>query len=195
MKLYLASQNSHKLQELRSILSKTPWQVGLCSDINSQIGWDETGATFQENSLIKAQAVRQFTSEAVLADDSGLVVEALGGEPGVFSSRYAGENASDNENTTKLLSKLKTHPAPWSAYFICQLCYLPPQSSEPFFIEGRCEGEIIPNRRGREGFGYDPVFVPRGLSQTFAEVCDEDKNKISHRAQALEKFKSLNLHL
>jgi XTP/dITP diphosphohydrolase len=195
VKLYLASKNAHKLEELQEILGSDCWQVELCTNLSSQISWVESGTTFEENATIKALAVRQLTDEAVLSDDSGLVVECLSGEPGVYSSRYAGEDATDAENTQKLIREVKKFDGPYKAYFVCMLCFLEKGSSEPILIEGRCEGSIEPVLKGDGGFGYDPVFIPNGYEKTFAELHEDIKNKISHRANALSKFKSMDFHL
>lgn len=183
--LYLASQNVKKLKELRQFLAGTSWDVRLASEFSPPVAWDETGTTFEENALIKARAVRERTKAAVLADDSGLCVDALGGAPGVYSARYAGEPTSDQRNNEKLLHALSGFPADKrSARFMCCLAFIDETGSERLFL-GSCEGRIILDGRGREGFGYDPLFIPTGYDQTFAELPSDVKNRLSHRAMAM----------
>lgn len=186
--LYLASKNQHKLEELRAILGSS-FDVRLCSELDPHIAWEETGSTFSENALIKARVVRSRTSCAVLADDSGLEVEALDGAPGIYSSRFGGVDGDDKRNNQKLLEELEKvdAAAPLSARFVCCLAYVSQEGQERIF-EGYCHGEITKEARGQEGFGYDPHFVVQGTDRTLAEHGSEEKNAISHRKKALEKF-------
>ena len=151
---------------------------------------DETGTTFAENAYLKAKAVFDATGEATVADDSGLMVDALNGEPGVYSARYApgGHDASDEEKYMYLLSKLEG-VTDRKAKFVSSICCLLPGGAE-IRTEGECPGQILTQPHGEGGFGYDPVFMPDGYSDSMAVLGIERKNKISHRAQALKKFKT-----
>ncbi|MCX6131180.1 MAG: RdgB/HAM1 family non-canonical purine NTP pyrophosphatase [Proteobacteria bacterium] len=183
--LYLASRNAHKIEEIQSILG-TKWHILPAQELDPQLNWEETGTSFRANALIKAQALRKLTKFAVLADDSGLEVDALGGKPGVYSSRYAGEDASDSENLQKLIGEMRGIPAAQrQARFVCVLCYLD-EHGEAHYFEGRCEGRLSEQPKGTQGFGYDPIFVPQNLQKSFAELNAAEKNQISHRQEALK---------
>jgi XTP/dITP diphosphohydrolase len=182
MKLLLASHNPHKTHEFRELLKKE----FLIDDLNSfpQIKVaEETGATFVENATLKAVSVSEHQNSFTIADDSGLEVDALGGAPGIYSARYAGEKASDQENVTKLLRELKAATSR-SARFCCIIALARAGKLLGTF-EGTVEGEIVNRPRGTNGFGYDPVFEPNGFEQTFAEMASGLKNEISHRAKAI----------
>lgn len=182
-----ASNNKHKLEEVREILGA---QINILSlnDINCLVNPEETGITFAENALIKCRAVSEFTGFPVLADDSGLSVIALNGRPGVKSARYAGEKSTDYDNVQKLLIEM-AGAEDRSAHFTACLCLFDSRR-DPLFFEGLLHGEIIAEPRGTQGFGYDPIFVPDGYNLTFAELGPELKNTISHRRLALNKLLS-----
>lgn len=188
MALLLATHNAHKTREFAELLGCS------VSDLTSRsLQWkiEETGSSFAENAAIKAVAVSgELTDEIVLADDSGLEVDALGGAPGIFSARYAGAAASDRDNLEKLLRELhRIGVRESAARFVCALALA--KSGEIIFAaEGIAAGTIINRMRGTKGFGYDPVFVPEGMSRTFAELAPELKNKISHRARAAQHLKT-----
>jgi XTP/dITP diphosphohydrolase len=185
--LYLATRNAHKTQEIQEILG-IEWRVAPSSELDPHLDWDENGTTFRANALIKAKALRTRTPSPVLADDSGLEVDVLEAAPGVYSARYAGPGANDRDNLYKLLRVLNGVPeVQRRARFVCVLCYLDAEGIAHYF-EGRCEGRIISAPRGSEGFGYDPIFVPDGYDQTFAELGAKEKNSISHRNQAMLSF-------
>lgn len=150
---------------------------------------EETGRTFAENARLKALAVSSVVPGLVLADDSGLCVETLSGYPGVLSARYAGEHGDDAANNRKLLNELRALPgqAPHRACFVCALC-LAEGGRELACLEGTVEGRITLTPQGANGFGYDPLFVPEGCSRTFAEMAEEEKNDLSHRARALRQL-------
>lgn len=187
--LYLATRNQHKAEEIQAILG-TKWRVASSSELDPELDWDESGTTFRANALIKAQALRTKTSSPILADDSGLEVDILEGVPGVYSARYAGPGASDQDNLQKLLRVLHGVPAEHRrARFVCVLCYLD-EMGQPQYFEGRCEGRIIEQPKGASGFGYDPIFVPDGWEKSFAELTSEEKNRISHRQKAMQSFQS-----
>jgi XTP/dITP diphosphohydrolase len=187
-RLRVATQNAHKLRELREMLEPRGWQVLGTEDIP---GFEvvEDGATFRDNAVKKARALCERTGEAALADDSGLVVDALGGEPGVHSARFSGVDGAgkDAANRAKLLSVLAAVPDPErTARFVCALAWIEP-GRDPLVVEGRCEGAIGHVERGGGGFGYDPLFLVREHpGRTMAELAPAEKNAVSHRGRALE---------
>lgn len=189
MKLILASNNQNKLRELKAILSDMDVELYSQREAGCDFEVEETGTTFEENAWLKAKAVFDATGIATAADDSGLMVEALGGEPGVYSARYApgGHEASDREKYEYLLKKLDgvEHRA---AKFVSSICCIFPDG-DVIRTEGECRGEILTQPRGDGGFGYDPVFKPEGYDKSMAELGTAVKNRISHRAVALSKFK------
>ena len=187
----IASHNKKKIEELERILSplgiyaKTPEQLG-----KESIDVEETGTTFEENALLKAKTICELTGMPAIADDAGLVMDALGGQPGVYSARYAGPNATDADKIQKLLTELmKTGDSDRSAHFECVICcYFP--NGETIMAHGRCDGTIGYAPRGVNGFGYDPIFFVEG-NKTFAELSDNQKDVISHRGRALKEFSIL----
>ena len=185
MKIVIATNNKGKVAEIKEILSTH--QIMSQSEAGIHLDAEETGSTFVENALIKARAIKEFTDCAILADDSGLVVESLGGEPGLYSSRYAGEGCTPDQCIDKLLNNMKDLQNR-NAYFISVVALIMPDGSEHIF-EGRCEGEITYERKGNGGFGYDPVFYVKKYNKTFSEMGEQQKNKISHRYKALQKAK------
>ena len=189
-KLILASNNAKKLNELKAILSDMDLEILSQREAGCDFEVDETGTTFAENAYLKAKAVFDATGEAAVADDSGLMVEALDGEPGVYSARYApgGHDASDEEKYMYLLSKLEG-VTDRRAKFVSSICCLLPDGAE-IRTEGECPGQILTEPHGEGGFGYDPVFMPDGYDESMAVLGQETKNRISHRARALAKFKT-----
>ena len=187
MKVILASQNQHKLVELSAILSQLGFEIALESEYGLHVDVDETGTTFEENSLLKAEAVMKASGMPVLADDSGLMVDALDGAPGVYSARY-GHKSSDAERIAYLLENLKDVPAERrTAKFVCVItCRWP--DGRRIVARGECPGQILFAPKGTGGFGYDPVFYLPELGMTYAELPSEQKNAISHRARALQDF-------
>ncbi len=187
--IYLASQNKHKVSEIQAILGQK-YTIRGCDELAKNLSWDESGDTFRANALIKAQAVAALGAKTVMSDDSGLVVRALNGAPGIHSARYAGPDAIDEDNNKKLLEAIKDVPDDrLQAAFVCVICYLE-EGREPRYFEGRCEGRLKRAKSGLRGFGYDPLFIPDGYQETFAELGDEVKNRISHRAKALQGLES-----
>lgn len=181
-KFILATHNEHKRIEIGAMLAGLAEitdlkQMGLTDEI------PETGITFEENAMQKAEYVWQRTGQDCFADDSGLSVEALGGEPGVWSARYAGEPVDMDKNIAKLLAKLKGETNR-KARFVTVIAVI--SGGEKRLFRGTVEGTIIDTLRGTGGFGYDPIFVPDGYTQTFAELSADEKNKISHRANAVK---------
>ncbi len=186
MKVILASNNKHKLEEIKKILTPLGYEVVSQAEAGVDIDVEETGTTFEENAALKAQAVYDLTKTAVISDDSGLEVDYLNGAPGVYSHRYAGENATDADRCAKLLSELNgVETAKRTARFVCVLCFID-NKGEKLVIRGTVEGIIGTEPKGENGFGYDPVFMYGDRS--FAELSSEEKNTVSHRADALKKF-------
>jgi len=183
--LLLATRNPHKTREFSEILGAEFAVRDLSEESEAPIV-EETGATFAENAILKAVAISKWTRDLVVADDSGLEVDALNGAPGVYSARYAGEGATDRVNVAKLLSELERSgtPPPFTARFRCVLALARDGELLDTF-EGAIEGTIVEPPRGGGGFGYDPVFQPTGLTQTFGEIAPEEKNRMSHRARAI----------
>ena len=187
MKVILASKNQHKLTELSAILSQLGFEIELESEYGLDIDVEETGTTFEENSFLKADAVMKASGLPVLADDSGLMVDALDGAPGVYSARY-GHKASDKERTAYLLENMKDVPEERrGAKFVCVITCLFPDGRK-IVARGECPGVIARAPHGENGFGYDPVFYLPELGMTYAELPSEQKNAISHRARALQDF-------
>lgn len=185
-RLLVATNNRGKLREILSLLEElrldivTPQMLG----INMEV--EEHGSTYDENASLKAVALVQASGVITLADDSGLEVDALGGLPGLRSARFSPlVNATDADRRVYLLSKLQVHPRPWTAHFHCTVAIATPQG-EVYFSQGDCPGEIIPDERGSNGFGYDPIFFIPEAGLTMAELEMPDKNRLSHRARAIK---------
>ncbi|MGJ3244191.1 MAG: RdgB/HAM1 family non-canonical purine NTP pyrophosphatase [Opitutales bacterium] len=192
IQLLLATNNTHKVGEIAGLMARLQpsVSVGSAQWAGGMPQVDETAGTFIGNAQLKAQALRMFAPpEAwVLADDSGLAVDALDGAPGVYSSRYAGSDATDAENMAKLLEALAGVPVNRrTARFVCVLALIGPSGVEAQF-EGTVEGTILEEPRGKLGFGYDPVFAPTGYDRSFAELGPDIKDQFSHRARALEQL-------
>lgn len=191
MNILIASNNLHKIQEIRAILKdKVSSHIELLSlsDVGYKDEIPENGNTFEENALIKARAAAQ-TGCIAIADDSGLMVEALGGAPGIYSARYAGEPCNDKKNNEKLLDALKgLPPEKRKAKFVSVIAAVFPKEEAQFTVRGECPGRILKAYQGSGGFGYDPLFLYEPLKKTFAQLTPSEKNSVSHRAKALEKF-------
>ena len=187
--LVVATNNRGKLEELRALLEGLPIELLTLADVGAKdMVIVEDGATFEQNAIKKARAVADATMMMTIADDSGLEVDALGGQPGVRSARFAHERATDAENNAALLTRLEDMgdtPDRFPARFRCVLALVDPyEGGEPHLSEGRCEGVITKTPRGTGGFGYDPLFLVEGGDKTMAELAAEEKNRISHRALA-----------
>ena len=183
MKLIIASSNKGKLKEFSALLSPLGYEVYSAKEAGIDIEVEETGKTFAENSALKARAIYDICKECVLADDSGLCVDALGGDPGVYSARYGGLE-SEKERTALLLENMKDVPEDKrTAHFVCTIHFIYADGRE-IAVEGRVDGKIAFEPTGENGFGYDPVFLYNGVS--FASVSQEVKNQVSHRANALK---------
>jgi len=189
--LLIASTNPGKLVEIQAILGDLPFRLLLPTDLGIHLAVEESGSTYHENAALKALAYCRASGLVTLADDSGLEVDALGGEPGVRSARYAPiSNASDADRRAYLLQRLKDVPRPaespgWPARFRCVVAIATP-AGDLYFAEGVCPGMVIPEERGQFGFGYDPLFLFPEYGKTMAELPPETKNRISHRARALQ---------
>lgn len=197
MEIVIASRNVHKIREFREMF-KSLKNIDILSLHNfpDYTSPEETGKTFKENALFKARHAATHLKKWVMADDSGLVVPLLNGAPGVLSSRYAGKDATDFDNRAKLLNGMeKLNDLERSAYFECCLALCGPDGTEKT-VKGICEGHIVMEERGRNGFGYDPLFIKHDYDKTFAELDESIKNRISHRNKAFEKlsifFETLN---
>jgi len=189
MKIVVATKNNHKVNELKEMLNMPEVEFFTMKDMNIDLDIEENGKTFEENAMIKAKALYKALNDetlTVIADDSGLCVDALNGAPGIFSARYSG--GSDKDNNLKLLEELKdVPPLKRTAYFICCIA-LVNKDTEEIFI-GKCTGLIDKEERGENDFGYDPLFYFPSAQKTFGEMAPEDKNKISHRANAVKLLK------
>ena len=181
-KIVFATNNKHKLDEIKEI-TKGKLEILSLSDIGCYDDIEETGTTFEANALIKAQYVKSKYGYDCFADDSGLQVDALAGKPGVYTARYAGEKATSDDNMTKLLAELSGNDNR-NARFKAVIAFI--ENGNNHFFEGTIDGIIAQSKSGVGGFGYDPIFVPNGYSQTFAELDIAIKNQISHRAKAVK---------
>lgn len=188
MKLVLASKNKKKLIEMNAILSQLGVEVCSEAEAGVDLEVEETGTTFEENSLLKAKAVMEASGMPAIADDSGLCVDALNGAPGVYSARYGGPGLDDAGRTRLLLENMRGQ-TPRTCRFVSVItCCFP--NGDVISARGECEGTVAFAPMGEGGFGYDPVFFVPGLKKTFAQLSPEEKNSMSHRGKALEQFKA-----
>jgi XTP/dITP diphosphohydrolase len=191
--LLIATNNQGKIEELQALLKETGIELITPAQIDLDLDVIEDGHTYAENATKKAIAFAQTSGLIALADDSGLEVEALNGEPGLYSARYGsqdGQKLSDKDRRAYLIKHLKDKPRPWTARFCATIAIARP-TGETYLTEGICEGEIIPEERGTGGFGYDPIFLLSELGKTMAELSMDEKNRLSHRARAVIKAKSI----
>lgn len=187
----IATHNPGKVKEFKDILVPKGYDVKSLADIGFLEEIEETGHTFEENAVLKAEAVAKAVNKMVIADDSGLSVDNLGGSPGVYSARYAGEQKDDLANINKVLQELKgIEKEQRTARFRCALAVSIP-GEETKTVEGHVEGYIAEEPKGENGFGYDPIFIVKDKDKTMAELTSDEKNKISHRANALKKLSQL----
>ena len=187
MDIILASNNNNKLKEMKAKLAKYGLNVISQKEAGYDIEVEETGTTFEQNAIIKASEIYNLSKMPVIADDSGLEIDSLDGAPGVYSHRFAGPNATDEDRINKALNLLKDIPEEKrTARFRCVICYIDQDGNKHIF-EGVAEGKIGYEPKGENGFGYDPIFICE-QNKTFAELSSEEKNKISHRGRAIEKF-------
>lgn len=187
-----ASRNKHKIEEIEAITKKFGMSIISRDEAGvPPVEIDEDGETFEENSFKKANEIMKMCGKITLADDSGLMVDYLGGAPGVYSARFAGEDGNDEKNNAKLLKLLEEVPAKErTAQFVSVITMVYPDG-ETLVARGECPGRIITVPAGENGFGYDPLFVPDGYDRTFAQLTSEEKNQISHRAVALKELEKL----
>ncbi|SFB16653.1 MULTISPECIES: XTP/dITP diphosphatase [unclassified Bacillus (in: firmicutes)] len=186
----IATKNIGKAKEFEAIFAPYDIKVLTLLDFPEIEDVEETGATFEENAIIKAESIALKLDKMVIGDDSGLIIDALDGRPGIYSARYAGLQKNDEDNIDKVLQELAHVPAQQrQARFYCALAVSAP-NEESFTVSGTCEGEILFKRRGTNGFGYDPIFFVKEKGKAMAELTKEEKNQISHRANALKKLAS-----
>ena len=186
MKIVIATKNKGKLQEIKAILSDEKYEIVSMNDMGIDIEVDEDADTFSGNAQKKAIEIMKVCNEITLADDSGLVVDALNGAPGVYSARYAGEHGDDLQNNLLLLKNME-NCADRSAYYVCAIaCAFPDGRS--FTVRGECHGELLTAYRGEGRFGYDPLFLYTPMQKTFAEMSMQEKNAVSHRGVAAKEF-------
>lgn len=189
-KIVLSSGNKHKINEIKNILKDMPFEVISKDDIGfSEFDVEEDGKTLEENAFKKAEGLHKLVKEIVIADDTGLFVDALNGDPGVYSARYAGESVSYEKNNALLLKNLKNVPMEKRTAHFKTVIAVVFEDGSKMDAEGILYGKIALEERGSNGFGYDPLFVVENTGKTFAEMAEEEKNKISHRARALMNLK------
>lgn len=188
--ILIATKNKGKAKDFESIFGPLGYTVKTLDDVASHLDVEETGSTFEENAILKAEALANELNTIVIADDSGLEVDALNGEPGIYSARYAGEAKSDDANMDKLLTNLEEVPAEErTARFVCAIALAQP-GKETVTYRGTCEGVIAKERRGEYGFGYDPIFFVPAQNKMMAELTPEQKSAISHRGAAIQKLRA-----
>src|SRR5690625_1113572 len=186
--LIIATKNKGKAKEFSDLFLRYNFHIKTLLDIETSIKIEETGSSFIENACLKAEQAREVLNTHVLADDSGLVVDALDVAPGIYSARYAGEHATDQRNIDKLLINLKNVPEKERTARFVAVIALALQNGETIYRKGICEGKIAFQQSGSYGFGYDPIFIPKGYDVTMAELKPAQKNDISHRKHALDKL-------
>ena len=188
-KIIFATGNEGKIKEIKMIFEDTQWEVLSMKDVGIQVDVEENGNSFEENAIIKAKAIAKFCKEIVLADDSGLVIDALNGEPGIYSARYMGEDTSYRIKNQSLVDRLEGVPVEKrTARFVCVIAAAFPDGTV-CTTKGTIEGKIGYEERGENGFGYDPIFYLPDMSRTTAELSPEEKNAVSHRGKALAAMK------
>lgn len=191
MKLVLATNNKDKIREIKNVLAGLPVEILASSDFEDFPDIEETGATLEENAMLKARGIAEFTGYPALADDSGLEVAALNGAPGVFSSRYAGPGCTYADNNAKLLREMEDVPEGERQARFRTVIAIAWDSENVETVDGTVEGVITRENRGQNGFGYDPVFFHPPAGKTFAEMSLEEKNKVSHRGKAVTAAREL----
>ncbi|MFB4166638.1 XTP/dITP diphosphatase [Virgibacillus sp. JSM 102003] len=187
--IIIATKNPGKAEEFKTFFAKFNIKAVSLLDLSQSINdIEETGVTFEENAAIKAEQIAKLMNKPVLADDSGLMIDALDGRPGIFSARYAGEPKDDNANIAKVLAELEDTKEPdRTARFVCVLAVASPDM-DTVFKKGYCEGKISVSPKGSNGFGYDPIFIPKNCTKTMAELSSDEKNNISHRSNAIKQL-------
>lgn len=195
-KIIIGTHNPGKAKEFKDLFKKYDIEAFSLLDLSESLpDIVETGKTFSENARLKAEGIATLINKPVLADDSGLVIDALDGRPGIYSARYAGDKKDDKANINKVLSELKgVHKLKRGAHFVCVLALARP-NKETIFKTGYCEGNIGFTPTGNYGFGYDPIFIPKGFNMTMAEMAMDEKSKISHRSKAILEMEQWLQHL
>lgn len=194
LRLVIATHNIGKLNEFRSLIGDIPLDMMTLDEAGFKTNIEETGSTFEENATLKAKTIGKKIKLLTLAEDSGLEIDALGGKPGIFSARYVA--GSDNDRIDKVLKDMEGIPDELrTARYKAVVAIYNPQQKTIYTFQGIAEGKIIDQKRGRNGFGYDPIFLSRDLRKTFAEATEEEKNSVSHRARAIEKARPYLLSL
>lgn len=189
-KIIIATKNKGKAKDFEALFAPLGYDVLTLHDVAEEMDVEETGTTFEENALLKATALADHLQTIVIADDSGLEIDALDGRPGIYSARYAGEDKSDEANIDKVLEELKdVKELERSARFVCAIAVASP-TKEPFTVRGTCEGMIATERKGNNGFGYDPIFYVPSEKKMMAELSGEEKGAISHRGNAIKQLAS-----
>ena len=186
--ILVATTNAGKMREIRALLDGAPVRLSTLADFPPLDEPEETGQTFAENAILKARAYAAITGRATVAEDSGLVIDALGGEPGIHSARYPGATYADK--FANLYARLKDAPRPWTARFVCELALVDAAGALLFQSRGTVEGEIATAPRGAHGFGYDPIFFYPPYGKTLGEVDDDEKLAVAHRGQAFRAFRA-----
>jgi len=185
----IATKNKGKVNEFEALFASLDVEILTLLDMDDAPDVEETGTSFEENATIKAEAISKMSGKIVIADDSGLVIDELDGRPGIFSARYAGENKNDEANIDKVLLEMKEVPEEKrTARFFCALAISGP-NMKTAVVTGKCEGKILNERRGTNGFGYDPIFYVIEAGKSMADLSSDEKNKISHRASAMNNMK------
>lgn len=189
-KIIIATKNKGKAKDFEALFGPLGYEVLTLHDVAEEMDVEETGTTFEENALLKATALASHLQTIVIADDSGLEIDALDGRPGIYSARYAGEEKSDEANIDKVLEELRdVKESERTARFVCSIAVASP-SREPFTVRGTCEGVIAHERKGSNGFGYDPIFFVPSQNKMMAELSAEEKGAISHRGNAIKQLAS-----
>ncbi|ALC84811.1 nucleoside-triphosphate diphosphatase [Bacillus sp. FJAT-22090] len=188
IKIIIATKNKGKAKDFEALFGPLGYEVLTLHDVAEDMDVEETGTTFEENALLKATALAERLQTMVIADDSGLEIDALDGRPGIYSARYAGEEKSDEANIVKVLKELENvADSNRTARFVCAIAVASP-SIEPITVRGTCEGVIAREKRGSNGFGYDPIFYVPSENRMMAELSGEEKGAISHRGNAIKKL-------
>ncbi|MCZ8542035.1 XTP/dITP diphosphatase [Psychrobacillus psychrodurans] len=186
--IIIATKNIGKAKDFEALFNPLGYEVKTLHDVAEEMDIEETGSSFEENALIKATSLANHLQTMVIADDSGLEIDALGGRPGIFSARYAGEEKNDDDNIDKVLKELEgIKESEKTARFVCAIAVASP-NKEPFTVRGTCEGVIGTERKGTNGFGYDPIFYVPSEQKMMAELTAEQKGAISHRGNAIKKL-------
>ena len=188
MKLIIASNNQGKIKEVKRILEPLGYEILSQREVGIELDVEENGSTYEENAILKAEALYNITKTAVLSDDSGLSIDYFDGAPGIYSARFKPELSTKDTNEYVLNEMKNVKEEGRTAYFVCCLCYID-ENGEKIIVQAKCDGKIAYEQKGKNGFGYDPIFYLEEYGKTMAEIPEDEKNKISHRAKALHMLK------